>query len=227
KIAIVAVDPSSPFNFGSLLGDRLRMSEFFSSDKIFIRSMATRGSLGGLASKTIEVTDILKSASFDYIIVESVGVGQSEVEIAGLADTTVVVLVPESGDEIQAFKSGVMEIADIFVVNKADRDGADTLVSNLKKMLTHRPDHDAELPVIKAVAITGDGIKELFDHIKVHQSPGKHKSKRKNLLLVEKAYQLIQKNRMKDVDKRDLQQEIIKEKESGAFNLYRYIQKYL
>src|SRR5688572_12291594 len=129
KIGIVAIDPTSPFNYGSLLGDRIRMSEHFLNEHVFIRSLATRGSLGGLSAKTIEITDVMKAFPFDYIIVETVGVGQSEVEIVGLADTTIVVLVPEAGDEIQGIKSGIMEIADIFVVNKADRDGADQFVN--------------------------------------------------------------------------------------------------
>jgi LAO/AO transport system kinase len=130
KIAIVAIDPTSPFNYGSLLGDRLRMSELFTNPNIFIRSAATRGSLGGLSEKIIEVVDVLRNADFDYIFVETVGVGQSEVEVAGLADTTVVVFVPESGDEIQTMKSGIMEIADIFVVNKSDRDGAEQFAAH-------------------------------------------------------------------------------------------------
>jgi LAO/AO transport system kinase len=227
KIAIIAVDPSSPFNFGSLMGDRLRMSEYFNSEKIFIRSMAARGSLGGLSAKAIEVTDVLKAASFDYIIVESVGVGQSEVEIAGLADTTIVVLMPESGDEIQTFKAGLMEIADIFVVNKADRPGAETLVSNLKSMLTYRQESHWLPPVIKTVAIKNEGIIELYEQIKSHQKINQNQSVRKNLLLAEKAYQLIRKDRMKNIDRKTLQQEILMEKVKGNFNIYRYIQKYL
>jgi LAO/AO transport system kinase len=115
KVAVLCVDPSSPFNMGALLGDRIRMSEWYTNPNVFIRSLATRGSLGGLHPKIIEITEVLKAAAFDYIIVETVGVGQSEVEIAGLADTTVVVLVPESGDDIQVMKAGLMEIAHLFV----------------------------------------------------------------------------------------------------------------
>ena len=114
-IGIVAIDPSSPFNFGSLLGDRIRLAEHFNHPNVFIRSMATRGSLGGLSDKIMEVTDVMHAFPFDYIFIETVGVGQSEVEIAGLADTTIVVMVPEAGDEIQTMKAGLMEIADIFV----------------------------------------------------------------------------------------------------------------
>ena len=135
KVAVLCVDPSSPFNLGALLGDRIRMSEWYTHPQVFIRSLATRGSMGGLHPKIIEITDLLKAAGFDAVIVETVGVGQSEVEIAGLADTTVVVLVPEAGDEVQTMKAGLMEIADIFVVNKSDRPDADLFVKNLRLML--------------------------------------------------------------------------------------------
>lgn len=126
RIAVLAVDPTSPFNFGSLLGDRIRMAQQFNKPNVYIRSIATRGSLGGISAKTLEMVDLIRSSNFDLILVETVGVGQSEVEIAGLADKTMVVLVPESGDEIQNIKSGLMEIAQAFVVNKADREGAST-----------------------------------------------------------------------------------------------------
>src|SRR6187399_1611951 len=117
KIGVLCVDPSSPFNLGSLLGDRIRMSDWYNNPNVYIRSLATRGSLGGLHPKIIEISDLLKAAPFDYIIIETVGVGQSEIEIAGLADITIVVMVPEAGDEIQTMKAGIMEIADVFVVN--------------------------------------------------------------------------------------------------------------
>ena len=135
RIAILCVDPSSPFNLGALLGDRIRMSEWYNHPNVFIRSLATRGSLGGLHPKIIEISELLKAAPFDYIIVETVGVGQSEIEIAGLADATVVVLVPEAGDEVQTMKAGLMEIADVFVVNKSDRPESDLFVKNLRLML--------------------------------------------------------------------------------------------
>src|SRR4051812_32860846 len=135
KVGVLCVDPTSPFNYGALLGDRIRMSSYYNHPSVFIRSLATRGSLGGLHPKIIEITDVMKSATFDYLIVETVGVGQSEVEIAGLADVTVVVLVPEAGDGVQTMKAGLMEIADIFVVNKADRPDTDSMVKNLRLML--------------------------------------------------------------------------------------------
>ncbi|MEX2570652.1 MAG: methylmalonyl Co-A mutase-associated GTPase MeaB [Gemmatimonadota bacterium] len=135
RVGIVAVDPTSPFTGGALLGDRIRMNELATDSGVFIRSMATRGSLGGLATSTKEVADLLDAFGFERVVTETVGVGQSELEVADTADTTVVVLVPESGDSIQAMKAGLMEIADVFVVNKADRPGADRLVQELELML--------------------------------------------------------------------------------------------
>jgi LAO/AO transport system kinase len=135
RVAVVAVDPTSPFTGGALLGDRVRMEDVALDPGVFIRSMATRGSLGGLATATREVADVLDAFGFDYIIVETVGVGQSELDVARITDSTVVVLVPESGDSIQTLKAGVMEIADIFVVNKADRPGADRLRNDIELML--------------------------------------------------------------------------------------------
>src|SRR5688500_5649537 len=152
KVGVLCIDPSSPFNLGALLGDRIRMSEWYNHPNVFIRSLATRGTLGGLHPKIIEITDLLKEAGFDYIIVETVGVGQSEVEIAGLADTTIVVLVPEAGDEIQTMKAGLMEIADVFVVNKSDRPDADLFVRNLMLMLAPAFQHHSQpVPIIKTI----------------------------------------------------------------------------
>lgn len=223
KIAVLAVDPTSPFNYGSLLGDRLRMSEHFNDPNIFIRSVATRGSLGGLSEKAIEITDLLRAAGFDYIIIETVGVGQSEVEIAGLADTTVVVNVPEGGDEIQTMKSGIMEIADVFVVNKCDRPGADLTENNLKKYFTHPRADGWAVPVVKTSATNAVGIDELLRHINAHlQSGGIHE--KRIFLLAEKAWHLIQKNRMKAFNKKSLLEEIRKETKNAAFNLYRFVE---
>ena len=226
KIAVVAVDPTSPFNYGSLLADRLRMSERFTDPRIFIRSVATRGSLGGLSEKIIEITDVLKAAPFDLIIVETVGVGQSEVEIAGLADTTVVVLVPESGDEIQALKSGIMEIADIFVVNKSDREGADEMVNSLQKSSWYHPGGEGSKPVIKTSALQQEGVRQLMETI-IAQSSTEGQEEKKILLLAEKLYRIIRKKRMHDVDKQDLSRKI---KESiaanGTANVYRMAEGY-
>ncbi|TWF44951.1 LAO/AO transport system kinase [Chitinophaga polysaccharea] len=223
SVAIIAVDPSSPFNFGALLGDRIRMSQHFNDPRVYIRSMASRGALGGLSPKIIEVSDLIKAAAFDYLFIETVGVGQSEVEIAGVADTTVVVVVPEAGDEIQTMKAGLMEIADIFIVNKADRDNADIFVKNLR-LLAHSKYHgNWEIPVIKSVATQQEGIHDIIQAIEQHHEQVSHQQQRHTLLLAEKAYQLIQHRRMKDISKQMLQQEIQQLAQEKTFNLYRYI----
>ncbi len=221
KAAVIAVDPTSPFNFGSLLADRIRMSEHFNSEQVFIRSVATRGSLGGLSEKVIEITDVLKSADFDYILIETVGVGQSEVEIAGLADTTVVVVVPESGDDIQAMKSGIMEIADIFVVNKSDRQGSETLMNNLQKMLSFRNDNEWTIPVVATIATGEKGIEELFEKILQHRDSKKF-NRKKLFLMTEKIYQLIRNSRMKDVSREDIKEMLEKQVADSSFNIYRF-----
>ncbi len=223
RVGVIAVDPTSPFNFGSLLGDRLRMSEHFTSDKVFIRSLATRGSLGGLSSRTIEITDVMRAAGFDKIIIETVGVGQSEVEVAGLADTCVLVLVPESGDDIQTIKSGIMEVADIFVVNKSDRDGADQLANTISKMVVEQHPQEWQRPVLKVVASQGSGIAELASSIGAH-ADAHISNKKKNFLLAEKAYHLIKDRRMGDVDRKKIVEDITAAGE--GFNVYQYIEKY-
>lgn len=220
KIAVLAVDPTSPFNLGSLLGDRVRMSAHFNNPNVFIRSVATRGSVGGLSAKIIEMTDVLKASGFDSIIVETVGVGQSEIEIAGLADITMVILVPEAGDEIQHIKSGLMEIGDAFVVNKADREGADSFANQLKKML-HQRVH--AVPVFKTVADKQTGVDELLAWL---TSLEIQKNEKKLFLYTEKAYKLIQNDRMFDVLKAELQQEIAEVLEQKDFNLYRFVAAY-
>lgn len=222
KIAVLAIDPTSPFNFGSLLGDRIRMSRHFNHPDVFIRSLATRGALGGLSAKTIEMTDVLRAAGFDYIFIETVGVGQSEVDITGLADITLLVLVPESGDEIQNLKSGLMEIADAFIINKADRPDADLFANNLKKILDTNGSED--LPVFKTIASTDEGVSELVNFL---ASATYRKNKRKEFLLAEKAYHIIQQRRMADIDKRKLQQEISLVYGKAGFNFYRFIENYI
>jgi LAO/AO transport system kinase len=224
KVALLCVDPSSPFNLGALLGDRIRMSEWYNDPHVFIRSLATRGSLGGLHPKIIEICDLLKVAPFDYIIIETVGVGQSEVEIAGLADTTIVVVVPEAGDEVQTMKAGLMEIADIFVVNKADRPGADLFVKNLRLMLAPAfHNHSLPVPVIKTIASQKAGTNELLQAIFSTIEQQKNIEKR-SLLLAEKAYRLIEQKKMAGINKADLQEKI--RAEGNAVNLYQFIKKY-
>ena len=221
KVAVLAIDPSSPFNLGSLLGDRIRMATHFNHPDVFIRSLATRGSLGGLSAKTIEMTDVLRAAGFDYVLIETVGVGQSEIEIVGLADLTFVVLVPESGDEIQSIKSGLMEIADAFIVNKADREGADIFANNLKKMVQQK---DAQIPVLKTIASKNEGVSVIVSFILSAQVKI---NDRKKYLLAEKAYRIIQQKRMSLIDKGKLQQEIAGAMGNREFNLYSFAEKYV
>ncbi|MBL7987563.1 MAG: methylmalonyl Co-A mutase-associated GTPase MeaB [Chlorobi bacterium] len=172
RVAVIAIDPTSPFTGGAILGDRIRMQSETLDPDVFIRSMASRGSLGGLSAKAQELADVLAASGYDIIIFETVGVGQSELDIAKAADTTIVVLVPESGDSIQAMKSGLMEIADIFIMNKSDRDGADQAVAALKTILTFKITHDAAQwnpPVIKTVGMSGEGIAKVGEAIREHR----------------------------------------------------------
>lgn len=222
KVGVICVDPSSAFNYGALLGDRIRMSEWYNHPNVFIRSLASRGSMGGLHPKIIELTDVMKVAGFDLVIVETVGVGQSEIEIAGLADVTVVVLVPEGGDEVQTMKAGLMEIADIFVVNKADRPGADNLVKNLRQMLAPAfSNHTEEIEIMKTIASQKQGIDALAKEI---DNLSGNINLKKSWLLAEKAYQLIRDKRMKNVSRERLKNEI--ESAGDDFNLYRLIENY-
>src|SRR6266487_457402 len=224
KVAVLCIDPSSPFNLGALLGDRIRMSEWYTHPDIFIRSLATRGSVGGLAPKIIEITDLIKSADYDHIIIETVGVGQSEIEIAGLANITLVVIVPESGDEVQTMKAGLMEIADIFIINKADRPGADLFEKNLRMMMAPAFQNKDELPVIKTIATEKKGIPELMGAVKdlliKERSPERRLS-----LLTEKAWQLLISKRMRDLSKEELKKMLQNGYKSRDFNLYSFINK--
>jgi LAO/AO transport system kinase len=167
-VAIVAVDPSSPFTGGAILGDRIRMSEIFTDPGVFIRSMATRGALGGLARATGDAVDVLDAAGFDLVIVETVGVGQDEVDIVKTAETIAVVIVPGLGDDIQAIKAGILEIADVFVVNKADREGADRAAAEIAAMLDFTPDRAWRPPIVRTVAPRGEGAAETVDAIAAH-----------------------------------------------------------
>lgn len=170
-VAIVAVDPTSPFSGGALLGDRVRMGELAGDPGVFIRSMATRGSMGGLAVHTAQVCDVLDAAGFGRILIETVGVGQSELEVAQTADSTAVVLVPESGDSVQAMKAGLMEIGDVFVINKADREGAERAAFAIQSALELRSHHHGDpwrIPVQLTVASRGDGVPALVDAFEQH-----------------------------------------------------------
>ncbi len=170
RVAVLAVDPSSPFSGGALLGDRIRMGQHATDDGVFIRSMASRGHLGGLAATTPAVVRVLAAAGFDTVLLETVGVGQSEVEVAASSDTTLVLLAPGLGDSIQAAKAGILEVGDILVVNKADRDGADATVRDLRGMIAlgSREDGAWEPPVVRTVAATGEGMAELLAAVDAH-----------------------------------------------------------
>ena len=206
RVAVLAVDPSSPFNYGALLGDRIRMSDFYLNDQVYIRSLASRGALGGLHPKIIEITGLVQAAPYDLVLVETVGVGQSEVEIAGLADCTVVTLVPEAGDEVQTLKAGIMEIADVFVVNKADREAADRLYRNLRVMAHERAGMNEETPVLQTIATERRGIDKLAAAIDAVLESHQSLPARRLQLLTEKSWQLIQAARMRDLDRHQIQQ---------------------
>lgn len=226
RVAILAVDPTSPFTQGSLLGDRLRMNEHFNNPLVYIRSLATRGSLGGLSAKTIEISDLLKSSDFDLILIETVGVGQSEVEIASLADTTIVVFVPESGDEIQTLKSGIMEIGDLFVVNKSDREGADRLVRSIQTTLHERPYQGWTVPVIKTIAMSGDGIEQVSEAILEHHTFISGGNEKRERLLYQRAVRLLIQQLVKKQDLKDLEEKLRHASTATGFNLYRFLAEY-
>jgi LAO/AO transport system kinase len=226
KVGVLCVDPSSPFNLGALLGDRIRMSEWYNHKGVYIRSLASRGALGGLHTHILEITQLMQLAGFDEIIVETVGVGQSEIEITGLADTTVVVVVPEAGDEVQTMKSGIMEIAHIFVVNKSDRPEADQFVHHLKQMMAPSFSNTSyQIPIIKTIAAQKTGIQELAEAIAAHQLQLQDPT-RKNWLLTQKALRLIQQKRMQDINAATLLAAITAQSQDPQFNIFEFVQTY-
>ena len=228
-LGIIAVDPTSPFTGGALLGDRVRMQDLGAQKGVFIRSMASRGSLGGLAKATREVSMVLDAFGKDFLLIESVGVGQVTLDIAEVVDTTVVVLVPESGDGIQAMKAGLMEIADIFVVNKADREGADRIVTELETVLDlKRKEDDWSYPVVKTEARKGLGVDLLLDHIRrhgEHLSQTGHLKRRKEDLLRAEILQLLSEKVQEDIERRLVQgggfEDIIADILKGNLDPYR------
>jgi len=215
KIGIIAVDPTSPFSGGALLGDRIRMGDLALQKNAFIRSMATRGSLGGLSKKTKDVALVLDAAGMDYILIETVGVGQIELDIAQVCDTKVVVLVPESGDSIQAMKAGLLEIADIVVVNKADREGSDALLMELKFAFDLRPKTSWRVPILKTIATDESGIEEFVKALKMHENYLKNSSELKKirkLRILNQVHEFIESE-----IKRHLRESVIKDKELDRF----------
>lgn len=225
KVAVLSVDPSSPFHKGAILGDRIRMKDWYLHPQVFIRSLASRGHLGGLNSSMIELTTLLQSVGFDQIIVETVGVGQSEVEVASLADTTVVVLVPEAGDEVQMMKSGLMEVADIFVVNKSDRPDAQTFTNHIRQMMMENGLSEDLVKVVATVASQGLGIKDLIQAIGAHQIANNVLGNYKKIIFT-KAIQLIVAHKMQQVDLKKLEQDIEAATINEGFNIFSFTQNY-
>ena len=225
RIAVLAIDPSSPFNFGALLGDRVRMHSHSNNPRIFIRSIASRGSLGGLSSRTIETVDLLRSAPFDHIFVETVGVGQSEVEIAGLADHTILVTTPESGDDVQLIKAGIMEIASMFVVNKSDLDPEGKFANQLKKLVFNHDNPDESPPVISVQAAKNKGLEELITILESGRL--KPNLTKKATLLAAKTIRLIQEMQTRHIDFEAIKSEISTHLKKGEFNLYSFAKKYV
>ncbi|MEO8111933.1 MAG: methylmalonyl Co-A mutase-associated GTPase MeaB [Ginsengibacter sp.] len=225
RVGVLCVDPSSPFNKGALLGDRIRMSDWYNHPGVFIRSLASKGSLGGLHPKIIEISEVMKASGFDYIIIETVGVGQSEVDIAALADITVVVLVPESGDIIQTMKAGLMEIADIFVINKYDRPDADSFYNSLSQMLAPVfKSSTKEIPILKTIALQKEGIGSLYKEISDYDT--NITDPKKTNLVFEKVWSIIQAGKMKHVDKEKMKRELSVDIKMEDFNLYNFAEKY-
>ncbi len=218
SIGVLCIDPSSPFNNGALLGDRIRMNRWFNNKDVFIRSLASRGNVGGVNPKIIEITSVMQAAGFDHIIIETVGTGQNEVEIAGIADVTVVVLIPDSGDDIQTLKSGLMEIADIFVVNKSDRENAAGFTKNLHAALSF---YTNDIPVIQTVAVAKTGIDELAASIENKLQT--ISNDKRAALLAQKAFYMIREMRMKDISKEQLTNEIMMAAEKKDFSFFKFV----
>jgi len=222
KVAVLCIDPSSPFTNGALLGDRIRMNAWYNDEHVFIRSFASRGNVGGVNSKMIEITSLVQAAGFDYILIETVGAGQNEVEIASVADITVVVLIPDSGDEIQILKSGLMEIADIFVVNKSDRPQAPMFVKNLRNNMAASKN---KIPVVQTIATAKQGIEALFMETEnaLQHIPGD----KKTALLAQKAFYILREERIKNISRQQLKDQIEGLLKNNDFNLYTFIAGYL
>ncbi len=223
RIAVLSVDPSSPFHQGAILGDRIRMREWYLHPQVFIRSLASRGHLGGLNSTTIELTTLLQCAGFDIIILETVGVGQSEVEVAALADTTLVVLVPEAGDDIQMMKSGLMEVADIFVVNKSDRPDAGAFAAHIRQMLLEN--HATDTSVVQTIASQKEGMDELVKAIQDHQTKASRQSSKQRLML-SKTMQLIMAKKMQQLEYAAIEAALAKAMQASSFNIFEFAKQY-
>jgi len=225
KVAILSVDPSSPFHQGAILGDRIRMKDWYLHAQVYIRSLASRGHLGGLNMAMLSLTTLMQSSGFDYIVVETVGVGQSEVEIASLADTTVVVLVPEAGDEVQMMKSGLMEIANVFVVNKSDRPHAQIFVNHLKQMIAENAPSHLAASVVSTIASEREGITDLLIAIDAQQLALQNGSQKKEMLF-NKVVQLIMASKMNGVDIEKVKMSLVMECSKPNFNIFKFAQSF-
>jgi LAO/AO transport system kinase len=225
KIAVLSVDPSSPFHQGAILGDRIRMKDWYLHPQVYIRSLAARGHLGGLNSAMLSLTTLMQSAGFDYIVVETVGVGQSEVEIASLADTTVVVLVPEAGDEVQMMKSGLMEIANVFVVNKSDRPNAQIFVNHLKQMIAENASSQLAPAVVSTIATQSEGVADLLKAIEAHQLAMQDGLQKKEMFF-NKVVQLIMASKMNQVDIEKVKTSLASECTRANFNVFKFAQTF-
>jgi len=228
-VGIVAIDPSSPFSGGALLGDRIRMGEVSNKDSVFVRSMATRGALGGLSVAARDVVKIIDAFGKDIILIETVGVGQDEVDVVKTADIVLVVCVPGMGDGIQAIKAGIMEIADIFVVNKADREDADQVVTDIETMLNMRSHLDPWIiPIFKTTASTGKGVKALVDSLLYNFEPGCKKNKVKENMVKEEIFCLVEKEVARHVrsswNKNEMFENIVKEVINRQRNPYAVVE---
>jgi len=226
RIAVLSVDPSSPFHHGAILGDRIRMKDWYLHPNVFIRSLASRGHLGGLTSSMIELTTLLQSLSFDIIILETVGVGQSEVEVAALADTTIVVFVPEAGDEVQMMKSGLMEVANLFVVNKSDRPDAEIFSNHLKQMIMTNV-YKANVPkVINTIAAQKVGLIELVEAI-YEQQHLLEKSDQKLKGIMAKVIQIITAHQLNKLDYPTIEHNVKIEIANGNANLFNIAKQFM
>ena len=225
KVAVLSVDPSSPFHQGAILGDRIRMKDWYLHPQVYIRSLASRGHLGGLNMAMLSMTTLMQSAGFDYIVVETVGVGQSEVEIASLADTTVVVLVPEAGDEVQMMKSGLMEIANVFVVNKSDRPNAQIFVNHLKQMIAENTSSQLAPAVVSTIATEREGTSDLIKAMEAHQLAMQDGLQKKEMFF-NKVVQLIMASKMNQVDIEKVKTSLATECTKANFNVFKFAQTF-
>ncbi len=237
KVAVLAIDPTSPFTGGAILGDRIRMVKSLEQQNIYVRSMATRGALGGISRATLDAVHILEAAGYDAILIETVGVGQAEVDIIKSVDSCVVVLVPGLGDSIQAMKAGVLEIADIFVVNKSDRDGADRVFRDIRFLLTHgeipsleEGEERWEVPVLKTVAVRCEGVQELADGIDDHADwlkNSKEGERRRKQVIESRIKSLATQSLLFEIahDRAELLSKLVSECQSRKLDIYGAVQK--